>query len=272
MEFTENKKIDSAEKATTDNFSKSEIELGYEFAKHMRKEFSDFIKAIVLFGSSSKNKNSHKSDIDILVVIDDLSVDITAEIVESYRIITEKIISKVSNKLHITSLRYVTFWKYVRDANPVAVSILRDGLPIIDTNFIVPLQQLLRRGEIKPSAESIINYFARSTDSLHSVKSSLLQACVGLYWSVTDAVHSLLMMYNVVSPSPEDIPEHMHSHLLSRNVLTKNHIETFKEFFTLSKLINHNELKHMSGKDFDEYYAKAYAFVNDIKKELEKMK
>ena len=272
MEFDEKKQNDSADKALTNNFSKSEIELGYEFAKHMRKELSDFIRAIVLFGSSTKNKKSSGSDVDVLVVIDDLNVEITAEIVESYRIITEKIISKVSNKLHVTSLRYVTFWKYVRDANPVAVSILRDGLPIIDTNFIVPLQQLLKRGEIKPSLEAIMNYFSRSTDSLHGVKDSLLQASVGLYWSVVDAVQSLLMMYNVVSPSPEDIPEHMHSHLLSRHVLTQHHIELFKEFFTLSKLITHNELKHMSGKDFDDYYKKAYSFVNDVKKELEKMK
>ena len=272
MEFDIKKAKKSPETSNETNFSKSEIEISYEFAKEMKKEFNDFIKAIVLFGSTTKNPKTDRSDIDILVVIDDLSIQISAEIVESYRLITEKIISKVSKKLHVTSLRYVTFWKYVKDANPVAVTILRDGLPLIDTGFFVPLQHLLLRGEIKPSLESIMNTFARSSESLSNVKGTLLQASLGLYWAVVDAIQALLMMHNVVSPSPEDIPNQMNSALVKTGVLTHHHVETFKEFYTLSRIIMHNELKHISGKDFDEYYKKAYNFVSDVKKELEKMK
>ena len=272
MEFDINQNMDSKESSDSNEFSKKDIDIAFEFAKHMKKEFNDFIKAIVLFGSASKNKKDSGSDIDILVIIDDLSVEMTAEIVESYRIITEKIISKVSNKLHITSLRYVTFWKYVREANPIAVNILRDGLPLVDTGFFAPIQHLLMRGEIKPSLEAIMNYFARSSESLHNVKGAILQACVGLYWSVVDAIQSLLMIHNVVSPSPEDISSLIESTLLPKGVLQRHHVATFKEFYTLSRIIMHGELKYVSGKDFDEYYTKAYNFVSDIKKELEKMK
>ncbi|MFW5852815.1 MAG: nucleotidyltransferase domain-containing protein [Nanoarchaeota archaeon] len=254
------------------NFSKPDINLSYDFAKHMKKEFGDFIRAIVLFGSAVKENSQEGSDIDVLVVVDDLAVQMTAEVVESYRIITEKILSSVSNRLHVTTLRYLTFWQYARDANPVAVNILRDGLPIIDTGLILPLQHLLAKGEIKPSFESIFTYFSRSTGTLYNAKGHILQGALDLYWAVVDAAQSLLMMYEVVPPSPEHVAALMSSRLVPKGVLKKHHVEVMKEFYTLSRLITHDELKHMSGKEFDEYHRKAYDFVNDVKKELEKMK
>jgi predicted nucleotidyltransferase/uncharacterized protein (UPF0332 family) len=253
-----------------DKFSKESLHIAYEFAKEMKQEFKDFVKGIVLFGSSAKQNNQEKSDIDILVIVDDLSIDMTAEVVESYRLITEKIIGKVSKKLHITSLKYVTFWDYVREANPVAVNILRDGVPLIDTGFIAPLQQLLRRGNIKPSLESIYQYFTRASTALQNARGILLQGTMDLYWSVVDAAQSLLMRHEIVPPSPEHVANLIELQLVPKGVLKKHHADVMKEFYTLSRIIMHNELKYISGKDYDEYYKKAYDFVSDIKKELEK--
>ena len=271
MEFELNKKENTENNLTEEDLLKSHLDISYNFAKHMKQEFNDFIKGIILFGSSAKKKSTGKSDVDILVILDDLSIEMTAEVVESYRIITEKIISKVSPRLHVTTLKYVTFWKYARDAHPVAVNILRDGVPIIDTGFFAPLQQLFRRGEIKPSLESIMDFFARSSDALHNVKVSLLHSTLGLYWAVVDSAQALLMMHNFVSPSPEHVSKLIESKLLPKNILERKHIEVIDEFFSLSKLITHNKINYISGKDFDEYYKKAYSFVSDVKKELEKM-
>ncbi|MFP4656003.1 MAG: nucleotidyltransferase domain-containing protein [Candidatus Woesearchaeota archaeon] len=255
---------------TKQNYDKSDFDTALDFSKKMKKELGDFIKAIVLFGSSARKSEKKNSDIDILVIIDDLSVEMTAEIVESYRLITEKIVSSVSDKLHITSLRYMTFWQYARDANPVAVNILRDGVPILDTGFITPLQQLLKRGEIKPSIESIYGYFSRSSAALVSAKRNVLQAALDLYWAAVDASHSLLMMYGKVPPSPEHVADMIEGELLPKHVLTKKHVELIRELFHLSKIIEHNELKYLSGKDFDHYYRETYDLVTDIKKEIEK--
>ncbi len=268
MEFdVEKNEVSESNKS---NYSKSDFDQVIEFSKQMKKEFGDFVRAVVLFGSSAKKKNSTKSDIDVLVVVDDLSIEMTAEIVESYRLITEKIISKVSDKLHITSLKYVTFWQYVRDAHPVAVNVLREGVPIVDSGIIAPMQQLLKRGEIKPSFESIFSYFARSSNALAGAKQSILNATLDLYWSVVDASQALLMMYNVVPPSPEHVAELIESELVPKGVLKPKHVSQMREFYELSRLITHNEMKYLSGKDYDEYHKKAYDYVADIKDEIEK--
>lgn len=269
MEF-EIKKSPYAD-ANKDNFSKSELDIAYEFAKHMKKELGDFIKSIVLFGSTSKNTAESKSDVDILVIIDDLSLVMSAELVESYRIVTEKVIGDVSTRLHVTSLRFTTFWDYVKDSNPIAVNILRDGFPLIDVGFIGPLQHLLRQGKIMPSVESIWHFFSRCSNSLVSAKGHLMQATVDLYWSVIDAAQSVLMRYNIVPPSPEHVPDLMMRELVPRKIVTKKHTETVREFFNLSKLIMHHQIKEISGVDFDDYYKRAYHFVADMKKELEKV-
>lgn len=255
-----------------EKFSETELDLAYKFSTMMNKEFGDLVKAIVLFGSITKDDgNKKKGDIDILVIIDDLTINLSAEIVETYRILTEKIISQVSTKLHVTSLRYITFWDYVRDANPIAVNILRDGLALIDKGFIAPLQHLLRQGRIKPSIESIWQYFSRSTGSLSNANGHVLQGALDLYWAVVDSSQALLMRYNFVSPSPEHVADLIKKELVPKNILSDEHVETMKEFYTLSRIILHDELKTMSGKDFDGYYKKAHKYVSDVKKELEKL-
>ena len=264
-------KADETINSNKDNYVKSDYETALDFSKKMKHEFGEFVKAIVLFGSSARNSEKKRSDIDVLVIVDDLSIEMSAEIVESYRLITEKIISSVSKKLHVTTLRYLTFWQYARDANPVAVNILRDGVPIIDTGFIAPLQKLLKRGEIKPSIESIFGYFSRSSAALVSSKQSVLRGALDLYWAAIDASQCLLMMYGKVSPSPEHVADMIEEILLPQNVLTKKDVALIRELFHLSKLIEHNELKYLSGKDFDDYYKKTYDLVTDIKKEIEKV-
>lgn len=254
-----------------DNFSKSELDLGYEFAKEMKKEFGDFIKSIVLFGSSAKKQEegTTKGDIDVLLVVDDLTFQLSPEFVEGYRIITETVIERVSTRLHVTSLRYITFWEYVREANPIAVNILRDGYPLVDVGFIAPLQHLLRQGRIRPTIESVWHYFARTGNSMQSARDHIVQAALDLYWSVIDSSQALLMQHHILSPAPEHVADLVQSELVSKGILKHHHVEIVKEFYSLSRLILHNELRSMNGKELDEFYKKAHEFVSDVKRELE---
>ncbi|MCJ7757484.1 MAG: hypothetical protein MUP24_05005, partial [Gillisia sp.] len=83
------------------------------------------------------------SDIDILIIIDDVRAELTAEFVEAYRVIVEKIAFKISKKLHITTLKLTNFWDYTRAGDPIVINMLRDGIPLMDYGFFEPLQILL---------------------------------------------------------------------------------------------------------------------------------
>ncbi|MBI2672247.1 hypothetical protein HYX16_04905 [Candidatus Woesearchaeota archaeon] len=152
--------VEKREKKNVEKYYYKDIDIARKFASLMYKEFGTLIRGLVLFGSTIRNPSSPKKDIDILIILDDVRIKFSRELVETYRIITEKIVASVDpGRLHIQSMKFTSFWEYVRAGDPVAVNILRSGVALIDTGFFDPLQILLDQGRIRPSEESIYTYF-----------------------------------------------------------------------------------------------------------------
>lgn len=275
MEFKINKRYQIQNQP---KYEKHEIDIVLSFAKEAKKEFKDLLKAIILFGSTArktKEQNPGKTieksnDIDILIIIDDVKIELSQELIQTYRIILEKIVAKTSKKLHVTSLRFTNFWEYIRSGDPIAINILRDGIPIIDTGFFEPLQILLYQGRIRPSAESIQNYLALAPQTLQNSKQHILQATLDLYWAVIDAAHAALMSINEVPPSPGHVADMLEEKLVKKGLLKKYHAYTMRQFYSLGKSIMHGELLNISGDQYDVYYKEAFSFVMDMKNFIEK--
>jgi len=71
-------------------YSDSDKDLAREFAKRLYKEFGNFLKAVVLFGSVARGESKKKKgDIDVLVIIDDVTIQLSHEMITTYRIIVE---------------------------------------------------------------------------------------------------------------------------------------------------------------------------------------
>lgn len=261
-------KIEEHENPNIKNYPKKEFDTAYEFAEKMYKEFGKFIKCVAIFGSTVKKKTA-KSDIDILVIVDDLMIRMDQEVVEAYRVITEKAVRETSDKLHITSLKFTSFWEYVRAGDPVAVNILRDGVAMIDTGFFDPLQALLRQGRIRPSPESIWTYFSRSPATLHNATWHVMQGSLDLYWAVIDSAHAVLMKMGEVPPSPDHVADLLDEKLVKRNLLDKRYVSIYREFYKLSKMVIHREIKDIKGEEFDRYHKNAQDFVETMRELLE---
>jgi len=264
--------IESRKKSNIEQYAKEDIDVAYEFSKDVRKELGNLLKAIVLFGSTARrigtNKKSH--DIDILLILDDVSISLNQELIQTYRILVEKIVAKVSRKLHITSLRLTNFWEYIRAGDPIAINILRDGVAIIDTGFFEPLQLLLYQGRIRPSIESVQNYLAMAPQTLQNSRGHILQATLDLYWAVIDSAHAALMYVNEVPPSPAHVADLMEEKLIKPGIIDKRHSHTMRAFYNLGKSIMHNQLTDMTGDQYDAYYKEAYDFVMAMKKFIDK--
>ncbi|MFP4403817.1 MAG: nucleotidyltransferase domain-containing protein [Nanoarchaeota archaeon] len=267
MEFNIHKKNKTSLK---ENFEKKDIDLAYEFTKNIHKEFGSFVKAIVLFGSKAKHPEKKEGDIDILLVIDDISYYLTAEVVEAYRVIIEKNILKVSKRIHVTTLKFTSFWDYIRIGDPIGLNILRDGVALIDTGFFTPLQMLLYSGKIRPSKESMLFYISKSPQALYNSKWHILQATLDLYWAVIDAAHASLMKINILPPAPTEIAHVLEEKLAKNNLINKKSPKIMKKFYDISKKIIHKELNEISGKEFDNLYKEAEEFVEDMKSFIKK--
>lgn len=266
MEFD----IQRRKSQVSESYPKEVIDIAYDFSKRVYKEFAKFIKAIVLFGSTARKKQGGAGDIDVLIVVDDVSIIIDKEFVQAYRIIIEKIVAEVSpQKLHITTLKFTSFWEYVRAGDPVAVNILRDGIPIIDSGFFEPLQILLSQGRIRPSPESMWSYFSKAPVTLHNSKWHIKQGVLDLYWAVIDAAHAALMKLNEVPPSPNHVADMLEIKMVSRGLLDEKYAKTMRQFYHISRIIMHGQITEITGAQFDEYFKQAHEFVDEMQRFIE---
>tara|TARA_Y100000310_G_scaffold240171_1_gene244006 strand:- start:406 stop:1221 length:816 start_codon:yes stop_codon:yes gene_type:complete len=266
-------KIEKTKHPNISKYRQVELKIATAFSNDVLKELKDYIKAIVLFGSTTKSAKpivAGEHDIDILIIVDDLSIKISPEFVEAYRIIVEKIALRHSKRLHITTLKLTNFWEYMRVGDPIGINMLRSGYSLYDTGFFDPLQALLRQGRVRPSQESIWTYFARAPSTLKNSRWHLLQATLDLYWGVIDSAHAALMSIGEIPPSPGHVAKMMEEKLVKTKLIRPQYVETMEKFYNLSKMIVHRQLQIVKGKDYELYYKEAEEFIEVMRRLIEK--
>lgn len=262
--------IKKRENPKRQEYNSEDIDIAYDFAKRSYKEFGDFLKAVVLFGTAAKKTYKTTGDIDVLIIIDDITMYLTPEVTEAYRIITEKIVAETSKKIHVTTMKFTSFWEYVRVGDPVAINILREGVALIDVGFFDPLQRLLQQGRIRPTYESIYSYFSRAPITLNNARWHNLQATIDLYWAVIDSAHAVLMRLGEIPPTPDHVAEMLETKLVAAGHLEKRYATTMRNFYNIMKMITHREIRDISGHEFDMYYKDAEDFVRRMQEFLDK--
>jgi len=267
MEF----KIKHREHHNIHKYPGEDYKLAARLADKLQKELGDFLKAIVLFGSAGRGeKTAYEKDIDVLIVVNDLTIIVSPEVIEAYRIITERVSGGISRRFHITTLKMTSFWDLVRHGDPVAINMLRDGVPLFDTGFFEPTQVLLHQGRIRPTEESIWVYFSRAPTTLLNSRWHLLQASLDLYWAVVDAAHAALMRIGEVPPAPAKVAHLIREKMVKRRLVSSKYADTMEFFYDLSKKITHRQVQQISGKQYEMYFDRANEFVNVMQKIIEK--
>lgn len=258
-------KIHKRKVPKNNNYHKHEIDLAVNFSREIKKEAQDMIRGVILFGSTARREKD-ADDIDLLIIIDDIHIIPEQHVLEAYRIIVDQLRERISPKLHITTLKFTSFWEYVRAGDPVAINILRDGVALIDTGFFDPLQALLFQGRIRPSMESIWTYYSRAPKTLHNSRAHVLQAIIDLYWAAVDAAHAALMSLGEIPPSPQHVPDLMDEKMVKTGKLDKKYLADMRDIYGIAKKIMHHQLHHISGNEYDEWFVRIEKFVDAMRK------
>ncbi len=267
MEF----KIKKEDRKSKYFFHEKDFEIAKKFAERTYKEFGGLIKAVVVFGSTVRRASLTNKDIDLLIVLDDVSIILTKEIIQTYRIIIEKIMWEIEpNKLHVQSMRWTSFWDYIRAGDPVAINILRYGYALVDTGFFDPLQALLDRGRIRPSQESIYTYYTMAPASLQRSREHILSATMDLYWACIDSAHAALMAEGEIPPSPDHVADMIDQDLVSKKLVAKKQSDVMRLMYKVFKQIVHREISIVSGQDYEKYRVLASDFIKEMKKIIER--
>lgn len=261
-------KLDRGEDAKPRNFTPNqEKDVAMDFAEKVYKKFDRLIKATILFGSQAKNTASSGSDIDIILIIDDASVNWDLELVSWYREELGKLISaqNYSQKLHINTIKLTTWWQDLLHGDPVVINILRYGEGLIDSGgFFSPLKSLLIQGKIKSTPEAVYAALQRSPMHIARSKASEMAAIEGVYWAMVDSAQAALMTAGKMPPSPEHIPEMLKKTFVDNDMLKISAVKAMRDLYTLHKSIEHRDISDIKGVEIDSWQDTGEKFVSDM--------
>lgn len=221
-----------------------EITLVYDFSLKVVREFGSLIKTIAVFGSFARGNINEKSDIDIMVILDDASVELTPEIIAFYNKELDSILKKEGSvlKFHVTTVSLSDFFDTVRRGDPLIINILRTGLPIVDAGFFAPMKLLLKHGKIRPSDEAIELGKNRALYHLNDYANATNVAATSLYWAAVEATHAAVMTKGATPASPEKIAEEM----ARVGIGSEEDRKTYQGIFDLMKTIVHRQKLEVS--------------------------
>jgi len=242
-------------------------DIAYDFAMKVYREFDQMIKSVILFGSGTKKSGSGDSDIDILIIIDDVSVNWDMELIAWYREELGKLIGKnpYIKPLHINSVKLSTWWNDLLRGDPIILNVLRYGEALVDFGgFFKPLKVLLHDGKIKSTPESLYTLLQRAPGHIARARGFMLQSVDGIYWTMIDSAHAALIAHNLTPSSPEHVAEMLHEHFVKKKLLHKKYVRYYDYVHSVAKKIIHGKLNHVRGQDLDDFMKMAEEFLNEM--------
>jgi len=267
--FKSNKKSNINKKNIPTLDLKKDSEIAMDFATKVYKKFNKIIKSIVLFGSTTKQTSVAGSDIDIIIIIDDVSIKWDQELIGWYREELSKILKRNPYKknLHINTIKLSTWWGDLMRGDPVVINIIRYGEAMIDlAGFFDPLKFLLIEGKIKSTPEAIYSCLQRAPAHIARSKASELNAIEGLYWAMVDAAHAALISASVPPPSPEHVPINLKDTFVNSGKLKMKYVVWYRDLLILHKKISHGEIRDLKGIEIDAWQERAEEFLRAMAK------
>lgn len=204
--------------------------------------------------------------VGMFFVIDDLNNVVAGQNLEDIRLAASEI--GFSEKFEVDSefMLASDFWQLFRARDERIMDIVRGYIVVSDRGFMVPLQDMLVTGKIRPSKESVQVYFVKAERSVKIADEHVSKAVVDLYWAVIDTAHAAVMLAGITPLSPEDLAETVRKEFVVRNLVHRRCAEIVAKFYGAAKRIMHRERFEISGKEFDAYVADADFFIKEMER------
>jgi len=243
---------------------KTESEIAMDFATKLYQRFDKLIKSVVLFGSVSKKTAAAGSDIDIILILDDLTVKFDQELIAWYRTELEKVIKKNPYKsdLHVNTIKLSTWWEDLLRGDPVVINIIRDGRTLIDFGgFFEPLKHLLIQGKIKSTPEAIYSLLQRAPTHIARSRVAELNCVEGLFWSMVDSAQAALIAAGATPSSPEHLPIDLKEVFVNAGSLKMKYVVWYRDLLMLHKKIAHGHITDLKGQEIDDWQKRSEEFL-----------
>ena len=149
--------------------------------------------------------------------------------------------------------------------DPILLNIIREGLPIFDRGFFVPVKKLLEQGKIRPSIEAV--YLSLDNADVHLLRCNefKLKAATEIYWAVIDCVNAALMSEKKIPADPKHASKLLRETYLSDGRLSEEDIQFMDDIYKLMKKIARGEITDIPGGEVDVLREKADTFIRKLR-------
>jgi len=268
------KKVEQEDKVLPTLKLSNEHDIAIDFANKVYQRVGKPVKSIILFGSAAKGISAPKSDIDIVIIIDDAQISWDDELIAWYREELGKIIqaNPYVKPLHINTVRLTTWWTEMIRGEPVVLNIIRWGVPLIDFGgFFAPLKHLLVQGKLKGTPEMIYITLGRAPAHMLRAKISMMNSLEAIYWAFVDSSHSALIAAKQSPPSPEHIPAAMREALVEKKLLNQKYVEWYKEIYSLTHKTLRGEITDIKGEAVQLWRERADTYLREMAQVVKKL-
>jgi len=251
-------------------FRKKQLALANRFKEEVLKRYKNIVKAIVIFGSFTRQDFHEKSDIDMLVIIDDVVARFTPEMKDEFDDRIYDIAKKISDSMTVQPAWLLSeFWDMARIGHPLLFTIVRDGWALYDTGFFVPVRKLLELGKIPTTLEAVEKFMETAPQKINRVETAkLYMVAEDLFYSMLNSSQAVLMYVGQNPPSPKHTPDVVKEHLVDAKLLEETYLADLQSVIEFRKAVEHKEVKDISGQQLDEFIQKAKSYVSRMEQLL----
>ncbi|MCD6477964.1 MAG: nucleotidyltransferase domain-containing protein [Candidatus Aenigmarchaeota archaeon] len=241
-----------------------------KFSKRLLEKYGPFIKSIVAWGSVVRNEFTSKSDIDVVVLVDDTRRDFTKKLRAEIDDFMFKVAEETDEKLSPQPVWTITeFMSMIRRTSPLAYNLLKDGIAVYDTGFFLTNKRLLEMGEIPITKEAVESRMENVPKRLRRAEHAKLYIVAeDLYYAVLDSLQAVVMYMGRGPPDANHAPEVGRKYLVENGLTKEEYIKILEDIVKFRKATEHREIKEIKGEEVDKFIKRAKEFVKEMERIL----
>jgi len=270
-------KIKSQEK----NFNrfKSVDKVLLKIANELIKKYDGLIKAIWTYGSYSRGDAKPSSDIDIMILIDDVTQKINIikqnEIYLFSKFISEKMMSdnKIKNEIHLQPPKTLTdWWDLLRSGEPWVFTGMRDSKIIYDpSGFVEPIKRLLIRGSLHGTKEKGFALLKRAKNKYEKLrKKMMIDVMSKILNSMVETTQAVLIYYGEAPVYEDELVEKLRD-LVKKKLIKETNVLYLEDIYRVNKLIENGDIRTIKVKDIERYISRGMKFIESMEKLFERL-